>query len=122
MRRLETNPEILPGVSAASIKLLVAREVSRILGPFSFDAFASASFSSGASTSRRRTDAGVAEKFDGIGDVTADAYPYFAAASSIDPIWRRNLTVAMLESGRTTAYNIVPGNICFTVPKKDDVS
>lgn len=121
VKRLETNPEILPGVSAASIKLLVAREVTRILGPFSFDAFASASFSSGASTSRRRTDAGVAEKFDGIGDVTADAYPYFVAASNLDPIWRRNLTIAMLESGRDTAYNIVPGNICFTVPKKDDI-
>lgn len=121
VKRLETNPEILPGVSAASIKLLVAREVSRILGPFTFDAFASASFSSGASTSRRRTEAGVAEKFDGIGDVTTQALPYFVAASNLDPVWRRNLTIAMLENDRTTSYNLVPGNVCFTVPKKDDI-
>lgn len=120
--RLETNPEILPGVSASSIKLLVAREVSRILGPFTFSAFASASFSSGASTSRSRTDAGVAEKFNGIGDVTVPALPYFVAASEHDHIWRRNLTIAMLENDRDAAYNVVPGNICFTVPKKDDIN
>jgi hypothetical protein len=119
--RLDTNPEILPGVSASSIKLLVAREVSRILGPFSFNAFASSTFSSGASTSRRRTDSGVSEKFNGIGDVTPTALPYFIAASDHDPAWRRSLTTAMLESNRDTCYNFVPGNVCFTVPKKDDI-
>lgn len=103
---------ILPRVSISSFLTFARKLVARILGPLN-DELVLGSFSSGASTSKRRAFAQPARKFVDMADVTDSAELYVNLIHANSPVIRRY--------GAFTRLNRVKGNILFTVPKKDDI-
>ena len=71
------------------------------------------SFSGGASTSRNRTESHPASKYLGKAHVTPRALDVFNSITDEMPGW--------LGSEGVLNYEIVPGNVLFTVPKKTDI-
>ena len=109
------------GCCSAMQLFSTARQIiSEILGPYTHDVFSSGSFSSGASTSRRRESGAAWYKYNGEADVTTKAYNYALALIHSTPLWRTEVLKAGLRLGRSP-IRIVPGNAVFTVPKSSDI-
>jgi hypothetical protein len=103
-----------PAFFFESVMAQASYEVSRILGPLTYDLFKAARFTSGATTSRRNRQGDAYFKYHATWnlDVTSRAAPYLKALIGNTPIWAR-------EAGLLD-FNIVPGNRVTTVPKKTD--
>lgn len=106
--------------SAAQLFSTAQQFISVILGSFTYDVFQGASFSSGATTSRKRESGAAWFKYDGKADVTAQAFPYARALVNLTPLWSANVLEVGLSSGNSP-WRIVPGNAVFTVPKSSDI-
>lgn len=88
--------------------------ISQLLGEVDLSIFQRARFSSGATTSRRRTKGDPWFKYNSNKTplhVTRSAYPYATALIKCTPLW--------CSEGAT--LKIVPGNRITTVPKKTDI-
>lgn len=118
-KRLLSNPEIVPGLSASALKLMMQRELALLLPDVTVDTFMLPSFSSGASTSKPKVEATVDKKFGCKGDVTPSAHYLASIVTEANPALRRIMISHNFETG--SAFRIVPGNVMFTVPKNDDI-
>ncbi|UJQ85229.1 MAG: replicase [Perrunavirus faecadaptatum] len=114
------KPSNIGGISSSRLLFTASRFIADLLGPFSYEVFALGGFSNGASTSRRRVTGDAISKFDGKGDVTLRARPYFDALLDLTPCWARSVTEQTFRLGRDP-IRVVPGNVVFTVPKSDDI-
>lgn len=122
--RLLGQPAMLRNLSTYEISRSVRALIKRVLGEFTYDVFRASDFSNGSSTSRTRRNAAAIEKFDGKGDVTLRCYPYFQALLALSPHWKRRVEEAEYEAfwlGAPSPIRIVEGNVCFTVPKDNDI-
>lgn len=113
-RLLTTDPgyQILPRVSYASFTDWCRRFVVDILGEYPPVDALIGSFSGGASTSRNRTQSHPSSKYLGKADVTARCLDVFLDLVEEMPGWLGSSPLY---------YNVVRGNVLFTVPKKTDV-
>lgn len=123
-RLLMTDPDyqILPGVKFSSFVDWCRDFVSDTIGDtVPVDALLGA-FSGGASTSRSRTSSQPARKYVGKAHVTESALPIFLDIIEEMEGWLVdwNLSDAWWPTG-LSGYEIVPGNVLFTVPKKTDI-
>lgn len=105
--------------SAAQLFSTAQEFISQILGSFTYDVFQGCSFSSGATTSRRREVGAAWFKYDGKADVTASAFPYARALLAQTPLWSQNVIGVGMST--ESPWRIVPGNAVFTVPKSSDI-
>lgn len=119
-RRQVSNPEILPGLTAAAVKHAVADELKLILGDFTFDVFCNPTFSDGATASRARRESGSSWKMDGKGAITPRALPYYVALTETIPGFRDFHKEAFERFGN--APELTRGNVLFTVPKSDVIN
>lgn len=118
--RLDGSPAMIAGTSTYEISRSIRALISRVLGNFSYDIFRTSDFSNGASTSRTRLNAAGVQKFDGKGDVTIRCLPYFNALLTLSPHWKQRVDEAQEELG-VNPIRVVEGNVCFTVPKDNDI-
>jgi len=114
--RLFLTPEdfqILPRVSFGAFVSFCRDLISDIIGETAPVEALIGAFSGGASTSRSRASSYPASKYLGKAHVTARCLDLFEDISSEMPGW--------LADGTVLDYEIVPGNVMFTVPKKTDI-
>lgn len=114
--RLLTTPEdfnILPRVSLARFLTFCRDLVIEIIGETAPIESLIGTFSGGASTSRNRTESHPASKYLGRAHVTQRAFD----------LWCDVITPEMVGwmSDDPLEYEIVQGNVMFTVPKKTDI-
>lgn len=114
-RLLTTHEEynILPRVTFADFVAFSRDIIQGILGDVVPEEALIGSFSGGASTSRNRTSSHPAGKYLGQADVTSSAYEIFEDFLDDIPGWD--------IMGANVVFNVVPGNVMFTVPKKTDI-
>lgn len=112
LRELDPGYNILPRVTYSSFLKFARRLVSEILGPLR-DNVALGAFSSGASTSRRRTHSLPAMKFSDKADATSTVSQY------VDIVHRQ--APLLKQFGIFNSLNEVDGAVLFTVPKKTDI-
>lgn len=103
---------ILPRVTNSQFLKFARKLAADILGPLK-DEVVLGSFSGGASTSRRRTEAHPAWKFAGQADVTSTAEKFVDLVYRLSPMLRQYGTFDYLRE--------VDGAVLFTVPKKTDI-
>lgn len=114
--RLQLTPEeynILPRVPFGRFVTFCRDLLSEIVGDTVPVDSLIGSFSGGASTSRNRTASQPARKYLGKADVTPRCLEIFLDAVDEMPGW--------FGEGDPLEYNVVPGNVMFTVPKKTDI-
>lgn len=104
---------VVPGVTFGEIVDYCQSLVERIIGATAPVEALLGTFSGGASTSRSRTESHPASKFLGQADVTARCLELFETLVPEMPGW--------LADGGVLDYQVVPGNVMFTVPKKTDI-
>lgn len=114
VRLAERDPgyNILPRITYSAFLKFARRLVSDVLGPLT-DSIVLGSFSSGASTSRRRTHSLPAMKYSDKADATSAVFPFVDLVLREAPLLRR--------FGVFYSLNEVEGAELFTVPKKTDI-
>ena len=112
IRGRDRGYNILPRVSWYTFLASAQSHVERVLGPLSNKVLLG-TFSSGASTSRRRVDASPASKYIGLADVTA------ASTTYVDLIHKE--TELLRQYGIFYHLREIPGAILFTVPKSTEI-
>jgi len=114
-RRLAVIDEgfnVLPRVSWKSFMRFTRSLIQNVLGPLR-DSIVVGDFSSGASTSRRRTEASRPNKFAPKADLTSEVWQYLPIIDREAPLFGQYSLFTDLRS--------VEGAILFTVPKKSDI-
>lgn len=116
--RLLLTPEeyqILPRVTFASFVGHCRGVIADIIGEYPpYDALIG-SFSGGASTSRSRTSSHPASKYVGTAHVTERCLPIFLDMVEEMPGWWS------AQTSLNQKFEVVPGNVLFTVAKKTDI-
>jgi hypothetical protein len=110
---LHEDYNLLPRVSWSSFREKVLAIVTQILGDSVPLEALIGSFSGGASTSRGRTSSYPASKYLGKADSTEQALEWLHLISEEIPGWS--------QFWDQVDFNLVKGNMLFTVPKKTDI-
>jgi len=99
----------------AQVMLYASRTVADVLGDFNYDDFEKATFSAGATVSRKRKFGDPFYKYHSKWpvSVTSGCYNYAQALIEATPLWFSN--------GGTENVSIVAGNSITTVPKKTEI-
>lgn len=114
------KPGNISGIHTDRLFTTASRFIAGVIGDFDYSIFALSEFSNGASTSRRRSEASLVEKFNGTGDVTARAEKYARAYLSVCNSLNESYAEAS-ELLKADPIRVVPGNETFTVEKDDDI-
>ncbi|UJQ85630.1 MAG: replicase [Leviviridae sp.] len=123
-RNSATNCRLLPsdGILPSDVSAVfhyARRIMAGILGPLTADVVVNATFSNGASTSKKRHQGDAFFKIVGKSDVTQDAYGFAVAAVKAYPLYEEFLTEQYGSSDNW--FNVVQGNEAFTVPKNSSI-
>lgn len=114
-RLINTHPDfqILPGVKMVDFERFLQDIVADIIGHTVPDDALIGAFSGGASTSRNRTESQPAQKYLGKAHVTEDCLPFIDTLKELLPGWS--------QFWHDLEFEVVPGNVMFTVPKTTDI-